>query len=513
MHPTSPDWAGFGVYLEDNALPAWNQFKVDIYNNFVTDANKGIRLKDATWARVRGNTVRVKKHVDEPGIHEESRGIHVTNSVVNWISDNTVGSSIAADSYGWWDTGIRGDFNSLSIVSCNTTDSLHNAIFSGGTAPATYINNNVMKGYHYRGILQNYGYLATQGSPTNPTDNEWVNTFLFNHTDAYETSQSAQPFYARNVQPGTTTYWPGPFSAGTSVPNYQIELTSSISGATSNYDCDSIVYFRDSGHLKYIALDSLELQGSDSLALLRLTKLQVYRSVLNDSLLQEDSTLVAFKDTFALTDLGKLENVARQLGFGMATASTDKLAGDLNNISTTDTLSALWKETLLMRCNWSNDDSTYLSASDSSRLWLIGALCPYLIGSAVYEARTMLFSLDSAFLSLENSCEQPIYFAPSERLANEEDPTEEVAEDEFQASVYPNPASHGILNVQLLGESDEIYNLFIHSIDGSLVDQFRLTTKLSTVDVSTISSGIYFLSIRSVQNEIVFKEKVVLIHD
>ena len=292
---------------------------------------------------------------------------------------------------------------------------------------------------------------------------------------------------------------------------FEIDFSVSSPGAVSQYDCDSIIYFRNTGHLQKIALDSIVFTGSDSLAVERLTKLQLYKGIKADSILQLDSTLVAFADTFELSDLGKLHDISVQFSVNMAKSSADKLKANLNNIATTDTIADLWKETLILRSTWSDNDSiTELSASDSSRLWLISALCPYIDGPAVYEARTMLFSLDSVFLSLGNSCEIPTYNDPNGKRENPEEETVTVSEELF-VEVYPNPTT-GILNVNLVGEMEEPFLLHAMSLDGKEVISQVLHQKHSVVDVSNLSKGIYFVRLSSsLSQRNVYRGKVVLV--
>ena len=196
----------------------------------------------------------------------------------------------------------------------------------------------------------------------------------------------------------------------------------------------------------------------------------------------------------------------------MAKASAGKLAGDVDNITTTDTIAAMWKELLYMAYSkWADDDSTtVLSALDSTRLWTVGALCPYTEGPAVYLARTMLFSLDSAYMTLENSCEFPTYNDPSGKRENP-DGNEEVDDvEELLVQVYPNPTT-GVLNVGFVGEMEGSYRLRLVGINGTLVREETLTEKTTIIDITDLSKGIYFVEVASSTKEDYWRGKVVLI--
>ncbi len=135
--------------------------------------------------------------------------------------------------------------------------------------------------------------------------------------------------------------------------------------------------------------------------------------------------------------------------------------------------------------------TTVLTGADSTRLWDIGALCPYIHGPAVYLARTMLFSLDSVWFSLRNECEavseppQP----PSLRLA-EPDGEETVVSDARTIAVHPNPTD-GLLQVKAVGYEESPLEWEVHDITGRIIMQGVL--KDASIDLRSLLPGIYVL--------------------
>ncbi|MBI1289206.1 MAG: T9SS type A sorting domain-containing protein [Flavobacteriales bacterium] len=517
---SASDWAAYGIYVSNNVDWQWGTWGVDIYDNLITDANKGIKLENMSWARVRQNDVQVRKHTSEPSANMESRAIQATNSGAVWVSENHVHSSISSSDYGWWDTGIRYDYNALAKITCNESDSLHTAIVSGGPGASTYLIGNVMKGYHFRGIMTNVGFLGQQGSPTSPADNEWHDSFT-HHTDTYNPTAAASSFYVR-YSTSSNVWHPIPFSAQSnlSFPGASIDATASNPGATSQFDCDSVEYFRAIGYLQKIALDSIAFEGVDSVVTARLTKLQLFRSVEADSILQLDSILVAFRDTFELTDLGKLDRIARQLKMNISTSSTSKTLVDLGNVSPTDSIASLWKDVLEMAFGkWGDDDTTTtLSSSDSTLLWQIAALCPYRYGPSVYTSRTMLFSLDSMYLSLGNDCEIPGFADPSEKRDGSHDDSPPVSTSivgDIQIDILPNPATDGWLTINVTGmtENDRL-RLHLYSLEGRLIRTDNLVQSSTRVNVSTVTSGTYFVKVENAKShESLWRGKIVLLNN
>jgi len=189
-----------------------------------------------------------------------------------------------------------------------------------------------------------------------------------------------------------------------------------------------------------------------------------------------------------------------------------KIAADINAVSPLDTMASLWQEVLsLAFSKWADDDSTtVLSASDSSRLWLIGALCPYIDGPAVYSARTMLFSLDSAYFSLGHECEFPAYDDPSGKRESPDNESDLESEDELTVHLYPNPTK-GLITVQFSKEFEGKYTLHVVGLDGRVLSIIALTNTTNSIDLQSLSSGLYFIEIEDGLKSPVFNGKVILL--
>jgi hypothetical protein len=80
-----------------------------------------------------------------------------------------------------------------------------------------------------------------------------------------------------------------------------------------------------------------------------------------------------------------------------------------------------------------------------------------------------------------------------------------IVEEQFiSLSVYPNPTNN-ILNIET--ENNDCYSLEIHSLNGQLIYKEEMEGNSKQIDLSTISKGIYFITVRS--NEGVSTKKVV----
>jgi parallel beta-helix repeat protein len=482
-------------------------FNANIFDNTTTNALRGIYLKDASWINVYDNDIHVRMHDDTPLANWESRGIHLDHTLAIRVNNNVVHSDVTDTHWGWWDTGIRTDNTAFTQIMCDTTRNLHIGIQNGGPANLTFMFDDVMDGYHHRGIVQNWGVLGQQGNPQNPTDVEWLGDFV-HHTNTFN-AQESNDFFVRFASSGTP-FFPSGFVATSSQGSSQFEVNpiQAANGAESEYDCP--VDFRGLTHLHRLALDSVIFYGEDSLITERLSKLELFRAICADSILQLDSILIAFRDTFVTSDLGRLDTLSRYMTLEIPKTEAAKLAGQMNTLVPQDTIASLWKDMLTLAFHkWADDDTTtVLTSSDSTRLWDVGALCPYFNGPAVYLARTMLFSLDSVWFALRNECEavQEPSPPPSLRLAQAEDEGDANSEERL-ISVYPNP-TEGLLVVRTIGYEDDSLTWEVHDLTGRNLLQGIL--KSADIDVRTLLSGIYVLRISANDRE-EYKDRFVLI--
>lgn len=145
---------------------------------------------------------------------------------------------------------------------------------------------------------------------------------------------------------------------------------------------------------------------------------------------------------------------------------------------------------------WADDDSTtVLTGSDSTRLWSIGALCPYIYGPAVYTARTMLFSIDSTYFSLGNDCEVPYYAVSSGKRDGSDEDEPEQSEENPKVFVYPNP-SNGQVTVRFNGDVPEGCLFELTGIDGRSVRVVSVNKTESTFNLQ-IAAGLYIYKVRT----------------
>lgn len=71
--------------------------------------------------------------------------------------------------------------------------------------------------------------------------------------------------------------------------------------------------------------------------------------------------------------------------------------------------------------------------------------------------------------------------------------------------VYPNPAENGVLNIKLQSNNADVY---VYDIAGKLVKSQQITSKVSTLDISELNNGVYF--VKAVTDNSSYTQKVIV---
>jgi hypothetical protein len=503
-NPTLNDGFGISVVSPVSSSP-WGSGppSVNVRNNNISNVRRGIWLLNASYSYLMGNNIHVRETATSTPpaqFGDPAYGIYMDNSILSWVANNHMGSDVDASPWRWWDMGLYAGSSAANFVLCNSVENVHKGLGFHGSAASTLMLGNKMDGHIGEGIHHAWGTLATQGGPTQPTDNVWLGDFNY-HTTTFQATQGAEIY----VQEGSdnTPYQPDdftPLAQPDNFPTFQILLTESNPSATSPIDCPfDFSDYRNYSYLYKVALDSVVYSGDDSIVKRRLAHLELFRAIRTDSLLQTDSILIAFADSFVGTDLGRLDTLDARLAPELDKTDVGRLSTAANLIPVTDTVAALWKEVLYLGFDtWADADTlVVLSSADTARLTEIALLCPYEFGPAVYRARGLLFKPDTAWFAMGHVCElgaEPI--EPSMRLAEEESGEEMQPHAETFAKVYPNPTS-GVLHISLKYAEEDIVFWRVLDLTGRSVSVSKEHSGRSeqVQDMSALRPGIYLLQL------------------
>ncbi|MCF8275576.1 MAG: T9SS type A sorting domain-containing protein [Flavobacteriales bacterium] len=385
--------------------------------------------------------------------------------------------------------GIQSQTSPFADIRCNDISYTNDAIYNYGGMPGALIEENTMA-TSTNGYVHKNGFINNQGSPTVPSNNLWVNHDSFTrHTYNIDPTVTPGDFYVQGSP--NTDFYPDPFisiAVNPSLSLYKIEVQSST-GTSSSTDCDSVPEYRspDPTLAKAIALDTLVFHGVDSLEARQWARLHVYRALRYDSIYTMDSTFQAFVDTMNLTAYRDLDSIAGQLTFPLDSA-TEKHLLDVNaKVVATDTLQSLFKTVLGIGVDhyFSNDSSW--TGSDISYLREVAALCPLKYGPGVYQARSLLLSMDTTIVFYENVCELPV--EPSaKRAAPEPDPQHDAYVGTLK--LYPNPTT-GIVTIECHLQEDDRAELMVYEMTGRRVYSNTRVCGSDALQLNGLSEGLY----------------------
>jgi hypothetical protein len=81
----------------------------------------------------------------------------------------------------------------------------------------------------------------------------------------------------------------------------------------------------------------------------------------------------------------------------------------------------------------------------------------------------------------------------------------------YSFSLYPNPARHN-LTIEQFGNSvyDEL-DVLVYQMDGKIVSTYKAYGRLTQIDLSNLSKGMYMFVFRA-KNEVIYREKIVVVH-
>lgn len=491
---------GFGPNDASNVFIGRHPDNVSAENE-IQNMAYGVLTTDLNMPVVHHNKISVV-----PGFGTGSFGVLAVNCPNAQIVVNEILGGGAGNHF-----GILTQSCPFADIRCNDISNTESAIYNYGGMMGALVENNVMEDCT-NGYVHKDGFINNQGSSTVPSDNEWVSNGSFTcHSKNFVGNGSAiggglNTFFVRNT---TDDYNPAAFTpcVVNGSPFFQIETQASM-GSISDTDCDSVPQFRSRNPTaaKAIALDTLVFYGTDSIEAREWARLHLYRALRYDTIYIIDSTFTAFVDTMDLTAYRELDSIVGQLAFPLDSATEKHLLDANTKVVTADTLQSLFKEVLRIGIDhYFSNDSTW-TGSDILYLREVAALCPLKYGPGVYQARSLLLSMDTIIVFYANDCELPI--EPSGKRDGTA-PTER--EHHGTLKLYPNPTT-GSVSIECHLNDEDVAELRVLDMSGRVVYRDENVCGPNAIILNGLSEGLYHC-VLIVNGKASLSEKLVILRE
>lgn len=484
---------------------------LSISNNKINGAYRGIATSN--WAKkdvaVQSNSISLVQVVNNTNALQY--GISATNNTPD-ISNVCSINSNTITGYGIVNNKQHGIYTTMclgQLINCNTTTNTYNGLLFDNINSGTFTSYNTMSVHHYGFVLDNFGVIGQQGTPTAPCDNVYNGSWTGNFKTATLNGSSAQnsPMYVRqtgfNANPDGSGFTGSGFY-GTDDYFYSTNPASTIlyvSGNPTFLGCNqaplsSTQQVIAQQTLEKVVLDQITGQNNN------ISKHQVYRLLKANPDLKTGSVILTdFYNASQTNNREQFVAIEGDLSEGSVTQSANKVAA----ISVQDNLDANYKafyEVLLKHTT-----NGVLSPADSLSLMGLANSCPFTEGAVVYQARALYNIAYSEVIIFENNC--PVTSASS-RLAKKQNETNSAIENAFDVLVYPNPGN-GSIFIAPIGNNANNLNVIISDISGRVVysKDLNIINGAESLDLNIVS-GTYIVKITNAHtNEKVIKKLII----
>jgi hypothetical protein len=514
------------------SLPGSTQL-FTIYGNTIEGYYNGIAVTNIAQVQVSANEI----NYVPANWNKVSHGIKLFNCPMAQVTQNIVRGSNPCI---WAGHGIASDFARDNLIEGNCVKDLGRGLWVGGYSGGVKIISNVMKNCN-TGFFGNWSFIGMVEKVVNtggavallPADNKWDGQFT-NHMYNHQAVTQANGFRLRTA--GSINYdprfYPSSFTS-TGTPPFAI-LNTTVTTSSAGIDFYTIPKC-ESGNVSFkvdttdfIGLtpdeiaqiadtSSLQAYTPDDIAVEWLLMQSQYRELVQDTLnFYNNSLLASFIGATSLTNIGEIENIDQLVNEGIESGSLTELAAAnaINNVLSTSELPANTTHNFygVYLNQLEEQDMEYvLDAGEHASLVATAALCPYIYGSAVYQARALLSIADTAYEAPVTPCEMG-YLNGTAKTNGQPFDAEAFAGPSYSGTikVSPNP-SRGYVLVDVINNiSTSPLRYVLIDITGRVIKQGSLNAEFSTfIDLSSLPNGVYMLQAFT-NDELIGNEKIIL---
>lgn len=488
-----------------NSYPAF-----DIDNNNISGYYNGIYAVNTLSLIATDNEVHMRQ--DNANDHWQS-GICVTGSNANKIINNIVDMP-GLNQWAYWQSGIFMTANQVPRVQCNSINNLSMSITfkqNNSTVVGDGVKSNYMQNAQNGVWMHDNAIIGNQAgnTGTNSADNVWATTCnLYTYTQG-SSNPSSHIFFTRSLGSGydlpiAKAANDGSFGcfsmqgnnssaaatgttciANTATPsNLKVAgnaLTSIMQGADdilTDFDNEQ----NNSLSMASAAANVTDNSADNTVSLKAMNRRHLlYNLVLQNIDVQQDAALSGFMTGIKSNNTGLLLAVDSLIHQAEKSSSLVTVAQQANAaIVTTNLVEQAQQEFNSIYLSYLAQNKK-LSEAGLSNLETLALLCPSYYGTAVYQARTVLFDITKQ--SYRNACENVSPNTSSKRIGQTTDNITQTTD----ITVYPNPANTIVF---IDAKNYDTVLLKLYDVMGHLVIEETISSN-EKLDVHNLSNGIY----------------------
>ncbi len=504
--PSQRNFTSTGIVVNEFSSTSSQNALYNIDQNNIGYTFIGIDVHGTNKTQITSNTIQVNSpspFLRLPG--QYNFGINTTNCYNNSIGNNSITGDYNPLNYGEY--GIVSADHPMQNIYCNQINGFNTGFNLQApsltpTGPDLPIRNNDLNKCLIDVWMLNNCVLGpqriTSGSSFLPIDN------TFNHTGStastytssycsggnpFQTDGSQSPFYVKfpplfNMTKNSSDISTSPIS---------IPMTPQIVTGTSPTNCNT------PGGNAHRLMNLAHKVAVDSLIPVNQKRNRfVSRSSLFNNLITEnintssDPALSNFISIESNSNIGKLFNVEQTINNSLLQNNSALLFAaqqQNNSLVAADSIQLLHQQINSVYIDYLGNGYAF-SIGNLVSLRGIAPLCPFIYGTAVWQARSLLAGIDS--VPYQNACEILEFPSTSgQRLVYEE---KESPIETLSASVFPNP-NNGTFTVKVFGKFKKV-NIEVYNTLGALV-LTKETESTENIQIEGLSQGFYTIKINT----------------
>ncbi|WKZ74791.1 MAG: PKD domain-containing protein [Vicingaceae bacterium] len=476
----------FGSGIIAQEMPISITFNLTtIKQNTITAPATGIHASGLNNALIEDNTVSKLKQFTMFNTY----GVLLRACLSAKVKDNTVSSQ--QPSTNTRQHGYAFEMSEATFATCNEADKTGTGMRCAGAMPNSFLLGNTFMNNHHGFTMSNNAIIGEQyrmvQNTKYPSDNRWQGSFNSRSVtnDNINPNKNLSPFYVRSIS-GNNPFYP---NAGVQVVN-QLALVHLVKNPPLL--CDNIgIPGIKKGISQQIAKKQIPLSDTTSV----IGRIQVFESLQQSYTWQPDTILTQFTDSMQATSYRALQLID-SIMFDTTQCNMALLNSCQSIVPQNHVEQHIQNASEIYISSRVNNNGIY-TPQQISDLEYIASLCPFDDGQGVYLARFLLQKVSNT--EYLNSCEDAT--GNNLRISGNERENEtmyEFIENKEKISVYPNPANE-TFSVEL--DQEREIQIEVFDILGQKVTSQFSKSKLSTVTVVNLPTGLYIVKIRTGETE------------